>query len=215
MTHSTAWFRGLVVATIATLILFSLNASGQGDKPQTQFGVVDLQVVSSKSKMSNDLEQQLRAMQEKFRGRLERRQNNPLLTEDEMKQFDELSEKDAPNDADKKKKDELEKKSKSLLEEYQGLQNKKEPTAADKTRIEELTKLGRDNQDKLKTLDEKLGNDFQQFRVTKNEEFKKQIKASVAKVADQKKISIVFDSAVALYAGTDLTEAVVKEMDKK
>ncbi len=101
MSQSPTWWRVLVLSAMVMCIAFALRASGASDKGIT-FATVDVQKINDNYKLKAVLETQFQQLQAKWQGRLARRQNMPLLTEDEQKQIDAIEDK-GPNqtDADK------------------------------------------------------------------------------------------------------------------
>jgi Skp family chaperone for outer membrane proteins len=211
------WRGVLVAASLVALAGFSMRASSDEKKNTGVFGTVDFKKLSTDYKQKDQVEGTLKKMQAQFLARLSRRDNMPLLTEEEQKQLDSLYEKDNPTDADKAKIKEIEDKAKAASDEIQKLSQKKdtELTDAEKKRLQDTGQKIKDAQAKFATLKEDLSQQFDRFGTAQQDDLMKNIKAAIAKVAEQKGLSIVFSSDVALYAGTDITPQVVTELNKK
>jgi len=77
------------------------------------------------------------------------------------------------------------------------------------TEIKGKIQLAKDNTEK-----QQLQVEFEKFRLEKQKQFVSQVKAAVSKVAKAKGIKAVSTTQVFLYNETDLTDMVIKELDK-
>ena len=91
----------------------------------------------------------------------------------------------------------------------------KDLTDGDKKKLEETEKYFREAQGRLAAMKEDLTAQITQFGKTQTDELMKRFRVSVTKVAEQKGIAIVFSNEVALYAGTDITDTVLNDLNKK
>jgi Skp family chaperone for outer membrane proteins len=193
-----------------------MRASGQNSKG-TLFATVDIQKISDGYKEKIDLETKFRDMQTQWEAKLSRRDNMPLLSEDEQKQLDAIYAKGAGmSDADKATAKTLTDKAKSLNDELVALRQKKDAdlTPADKTRLTQLEGMISAASEQLNSMKDQMNTALHQFDTDNSDLLAKNIRAAVAKVAQQKGISIVFNSQVALYAGTDITQPVLDALNK-
>src|SRR5262245_30418102 len=112
MSQSPVWWRALVLSTIVLCIVFAVRASGEDKKTGTVFAVVDFGKVSTEYREKTIAEGELSTKKTRYAARLARRNNMPLLTEEEQKELDRLHDKDVTQqtDAEKKRVDELTKK---------------------------------------------------------------------------------------------------------
>jgi len=217
MSQNNTWRVVLVTTCLAGLAAFSLRASSDDKKNGGVFGTVDFKKLSTDYKAKDAIEAKLKNMQAQFQARLSRRDNMPLLTEDEQKQLDGLHEKDPQNDGDKAKIKEIEGRAKAASDEVQLLSQKKdnELNDAEKKKLQETGQKIKDAQQRFAALKEDLSQQFDRFGTAQQDELMKNIRAAITKVAEQKGLSIVFSTDVALYAGTDITPQVVTELNKK
>lgn len=219
MSQSPIWWRVLVLSTVVMCIAFAVRAGGQGGKPANTLATVDFQKIVSESKLRNSISSELQAMRTRFDKQLARRDNMPFLTEAEQKELDAIDLKDvtARTDAEKKRWDELVKKAGDLSNEIQALRQKpeKDLTDADKKKIQEAEQAFVKAQQQYAALRDQLTNEIQQFEKTNSEKLLKEIRTAVAKIAEPKGITMVFNSEVVLYAGVDLTTQVLAEINKK
>jgi len=217
MSQSNNWGRLLAFSSIVTCMAFALSASGQGGKTGPTFAVVDFSKISTQFKANDQFQNEFKGMQAKFDARLQRRNDMPFLTEEEQKSLDMLTEKAAKTDADTAKIKEIETKNRTKNDEIQAIRQKadKDLTDGDKKKLEETEKYFREAQGRLAAMKEDLTAQITQFGKTQTDELMKRFRVSVTKVAEQKGIAIVFSNEVALYAGTDITDTVLNDLNKK
>jgi Skp family chaperone for outer membrane proteins len=211
------WRNVIVLSCVFTGLAFALSANGQDKKAGTGFAIVDVGKLSEGYKARADFESQLRAMQAKLQARLDRRDNMPFLTEEEQLKLDELNEKATRTEAENKQMKDLETKNRTVSEEILALRQKPDNMLndADKAKLAAADKNFREAQGRFTAMRDNLSTQINQFGKSQSEDLMKKVKVSVSKVAEQKGIALVFNSEVALYAGTDITDAVLSELNKK
>src|SRR5436305_69369 len=98
-TNSMNTWRGVLVAgSLVALTAFSLRASSDEKKNTGVFGTVDFKKLSAEYKAKDQVEGKLKGMQAQFQARLSRRDNMPLLSEEDQKTLDSLYEKENQTD---------------------------------------------------------------------------------------------------------------------
>jgi Skp family chaperone for outer membrane proteins len=218
MSKSLAWWRLLVISCVVACIVAAMAASGeQAGKTSATFATVDIQKVNAQFKAMQLAVANMQEMQAKFSARLQRRQGMVFLTKEEHDQLDAAVEKKPQADADKAAVKQLQDKASQLKGEYDTLAQKpdKDLTADDRQRIKDKqAAIQKAGQDFEKTRDD-LNNQLKSFDSDNTDSLDKQLRAAVKKVAEQKGYTIVFNSQIALYAGTDISEAVIGELNKK
>jgi Skp family chaperone for outer membrane proteins len=214
--NNNVWRNVIVISAMVALLAFALSANGE-QKTGGTFATVDFQKISADYKGRGTAEEEIRKEGQKIETRLARRDNMPFISEEDHKALDIIFEKAAPTDVEKKKIEELTNKNKTRADEIQTIRQKpeKDLTADDKTKMAAADKDFRDATERFSKLKENWTGEFNQLKNNRGEDLMKKIRASIAKVAEQKGVAIVFNSEVALYAGTDLTDPVVAELNKK
>ncbi len=216
MSQSPTWWRVLVLSTMVVCLAIALRASGASEK-QITFATVDVQKINDNYKMKAVLETQFQQLQAKWQGRLARRQNMPLLTEDEQKQIDAIEEK-GPNqtDADKATLKQLMDKAQQLNNQLVALRQKKESdlTDADKTQLATLEAAIAKASDQYNSMQDQMKAELTNFDNQNSDLLVKNIRAAVAQVAKDKGITIVFNNQVVLYSGVDITDQVLAILNK-
>lgn len=216
--------RGILAALIVSLILgiLSGNAAFPADaKAATSaIGSADANTLFNEYDKRKQSYQELETLQAKLEAQLELRNGNRLLTDEEFKTLVDLETKPQKQEADKQKIEELRALSKQRDQELQALQQKQDATEEEKAKRREL-------ENRLKNVNEILQQDkgkFEKELNTKflevNEEVTKDIEAAVAAVAKDKGLAIVFNKSFGaaefvLYSSVDITDAVLKKLNKK
>ena len=216
MSHPSTWGRVLAATSILTCLAFALRASGDG-KTGSTFAIVDFAKISNGYKEKANVEAELKALQVKYDAQLARRDGMPFASEDDLKILDDLYEKPNRSDADNAKIKDIETKANAKRDEIQVLRQKPDNQLKDdeKAKLTEAEKIFRDAQTRFTALKDNLTKQINSYGQTNSDKLMTKIKASIAKVAEQKGVAIVFNSEVALYAGTDITEPVIAEVNKK
>jgi Skp family chaperone for outer membrane proteins len=132
--------------------------------------------------------------------------------------MDKLTEKDPAQAtaAEKARIEELTKKGQAQVQDFQTRQMKpeKDLSDADKTKLQQDAAAASQSEQKAAALGDKLANELREADSQATSDFTKKIRTATQKVAEAKGISIVFDMQVTWYAGTDITTAVVNELNK-
>jgi Skp family chaperone for outer membrane proteins len=209
-----------VLSTVVLGSVLTVSATAKPGVPAGDtYAIVDLEKVSNEFTGRQKFEKEILALQETFNLRLKRRADMPLLPEADQAKLDELSEKD-PNQqtpADKAKITELTKKGLDESSRIDTLRNTPSInlTDANKESLKTAEKTVKDAQaifDKMRgDLDAKL----QSGKTANIEKLRDQVKAAIAKIAQQKNITLVFNNETVLFAGNDITKPVLDELNKK
>ena len=185
---------------------------------QQQFGIVDFQSCAAQSKLKKDLDGQFdlyrRAMLTVF-NRL-KEGNAIFLTKAEMTELSGIYEKaDKASAAETARATDLQKKA----DQSAGTLNRLAGTAGTLKDDEkkELERLSGVQNEGIPILNE-IGADYERRIKEKGDGFENQlekaVKEAVKKVAQEKSLALVFNANVVIYAATDITEDVVKILQK-
>lgn len=215
--QSPTWMRVLILSCIVLCIAFAVRASGEDKKAVGMYATVDFKKIATDYKAKDEAESTFKVMQNHYAARLSRREQMALLSEDEQKSLDTLYEKANQTDKDKADIKAIEDKSKKESDQINAIQQKKdtELTDADKAKLKEVGERVRGAQTRYTAMKEDLMMQLDKFNSTQSDLLLTKIRGAIAKVAEQKGVSLVFNSEVALYAGTDITPQVVGELNKK
>lgn len=219
MDRSIVWWRALVLTAVATCLVLALSASGQGGKSGAVFATLDIRKVTSDSKSWQAAQTDFAAKRGRYDARITRRRSMPFMADAEHEELDKLTEKDPAQATatEKARVDELTKKGQAQVQDFQTRQMKpeKDLSDADKAKLQQDAATASQSEQKAAALGDKLANELREADSQATADFTKKIRTATQKVAEGKGISIVFDMQVAWYAGTDITTAVVNELNKQ
>ena len=186
------------------------------DTAAAQFGIVDLSRLLKDSKSQQQAADTLQRTQQNYMSILKRldQGTSRFLTEAEINELEALYEKDTLTDADKKRVGDLEAKGDALKRELTTIQNTSQPTPVQSTRLQALGDMQEKGNSSLQKLVGTLDARFKDRARDADQKALTQIRGAVAKVAKARSLSAVFTTDVALYATTDITDDVLKELNK-
>jgi len=119
-------------------------------------------------------------------------------------------------ETEKKSKDDLIDKAKSDKAELDALSQKKlaDLSSADQLRVQTLQERSQAGQDTLKEIYKDFSTQLDTQRQQRDQTIAAHMKEAIASVAQKQGISVVFDSAVAVYTSTDITKDVIAAINK-
>ena len=94
------------------------------------------------------------------------------------------------------------------------LQQKSDSTADDKARLSALTAQQTASRQVLQQLSESYSDQFKTEADKINAQFTDTVKQAIAAVAKDKGLGVVFDAAVAVYTANDISDEVIKRLNK-
>ena len=211
---------GRYAATLALMIIAfaatPIIAHAQKNAAGPTFGSVDVDQVLSESKTRQRDIADLNAMVAGLRDVMQRMQEvgGRFLADAEIKELAALYEKKPPAEADKKRLADLEAKAADKSGQKRKLENTATPTEEQKKQYADLNDAEQKGQTSLKNLND----DFSRRVDARNTELSNktvlEIKGVIAKIAQEKGLSVVFDNKVAIYTANDITADVVKAINK-
>ena len=204
---------GAVAIAIAPSLAAARPASAAPAGMPT-FGSVDIQKLQTESSRKAKYDTDLHALADRLNTAFTKQTASIMLTKAEQTDLGGLLSKVNPTENDNTRVAVLQSKATKSAQELTDLQQAKAPTPADTARIASLTtqydagkaalqEIGDGYQAQLKALQEK-----------DNTEFTQSVKEAISAVAQQKGLSVVFDSNIAVYTTNDITADVVKRINK-
>lgn len=198
-------------ALSATLALGPVQAAPAG---AAQFGSVDISKVQTQSTKKAKYDTELRALADKLDTAFQKQTESIMLSKTEQTELGGLLTKPKPSETDTSRILALQTQANAAAQKLADLQQKKDPTPADTQQLAALTAqfqtgqktlqdVGAGYQTQLKTLSDKDTTDFTQS-----------VKDAISAVAQQKGLAMVFTSDVAVYTTNDITDEVVKRVNK-
>jgi Skp family chaperone for outer membrane proteins len=116
--------------------------------------------------------------------------------------------------ADKAAKARIEDASKRLFDEYLALETTQNPTPAQMQRLKEMKQLEQDTGRRIKDRQAQGKADVQKQEIDIHQKTNKDLLAGIQEIAKAKGINMVFTSEVLLYCDTDITDDVLKKLNK-
>ena len=211
-------YRKLLILGAAALTLtpslFARPAQAAPASGMPTFGSVDILKLQSESSKKAKYDTELHALADRLNTAFTQQAASIMLSKAEQTELGGLLSKAVPTEADRTRTAVLQAQASKAAQELTDLQQVKAPTPADTAKIATLTseydagkatlsEIGDGYQTQLKTLQEK-----------DNTEFTQSVKEAIAAVAQQKGLSVVFDSNLAVYTTNDITADVVKRINK-
>ena len=184
---------------------------------QQQFGIVDFQECAKQSKLKKDLDGQFETFKRSMLGVFNRlKEGNAIfLTKQEMTELAAIYEKgDKTTPAEKTRAADLQKKADQSAGTLNRLGGQQQLKDDEKKELERLNTLQNEG---IPILNE-IGADYERRITEKGTNFETQlekiVKDAVKKVAQEKNLALIFNANVVIYAATDITEDVVKLLQK-
>lgn len=184
---------------------------------QQQFGIVDFQECAKQSKLKKDLDGQFDSFKRSMLGIFTKlKEGNAIfLTKQEMGELAAIYEKgDKATPAEKMRAADLQKKADQSAGTITRLSQQAQLKDDEKKELERLNTLQNEG---IPLLNE-IGAEYEKRITEKGTDFENQlekaVKDAVKKVAQEKSLALVFNANVVIYAATDITEDVVKLLQK-
>lgn len=204
----------LLIAAVSVLGL-SISGWAQGRNASGGFGMVDLKRVVDEYEQRRTLEGQLQQLRDQLRARLQWRANNLLLEEAEITEYENLSSLPNPTDQQRERMRQIEQKSQQLNQELSQLRQKNPPSEQEVQRINQLTALENRNREAVLQLQEQFEQQLENRRNEMINQMLQEIRKAVAAVAQEKGLAVVFDSTQVLFASNDITNDVIRRLNRK
>ena len=180
------------------------------------FGVVDVGRVLNESKARQQITAELERTQRTYSSIMQRLTQGSarFLTEGEVTDLAALYEKSPLTDAERKRLGALEEKGDTLKRELIALQNTQKPDDAQTARYTQLTDMQEKGGATFEKLNRTLSTRLQEKARDAEIKSLAAVRVSVAKIAKAKGLTVVFTGDIAIYATTDITDDVLKEVNK-
>ena len=182
-----------------------------------QFGSVDVAQIFNDSKARQKDVDELNGLVGRLRGVMTQLQTGSarFLSDTEIREYSTLLEKPTPTDADKKRIAALQGGGDAKAAQMTRLENVAAPTDEQKKQFGDLTDARQKGDDTLKAIAEDMGKRVDAREAELSNKTVLEIRGIIAKIAQDKGLSVIFDSKVALYTSNDITADVVKQLNNK
>lgn len=203
---------------VAFVLLVSVPVAHAQDKKAAGplFGHVDVAQVLNESKARQRDVAELTQLAGGFRKVLEELQaaNARFLTEAEIKEMATLYEKVTKTDADKKRLQALEDSAAAKATRKRNLENTANPTDEQQQQFGQLRDAEEKGNNSLKAVNDDYSKKIDARQTELNNKTVGEIKNIIGKIAQDKGLSVVFDSQVAIWTANDITQDVIKQVNK-
>jgi outer membrane protein len=213
----------VLILSVTALVLLRGGRGTGAEEKKAKVGVLDMDRLFNEyleyQKANRDFNKYREELINLYKALLNQRRQHILLTREEWDELEVLLRKgNEMSDADKKRVQQLQGETQKRAQELNALQGKENLTEAEQARKKELT----DKQSAgMRELDER-NNEFERqiaekLRVRDNEVspvLRKKIDDMIARIAQENQLDIVFTKESVLFGGLDITEQVVKELNK-
>ncbi len=211
-----------ILLAMSTILFAAAGGTGsawaQKNAPASApvFGSVDTAKCAQESKGRQASEDELRGFGQTLERALQRLSGSSsrFLTEAEIKELAALYEKEPASEGDKKRIQELETKGDASSAELSRLQQVGSPTDADKKKFSDLTTEQQKGDAVLQSVRDTYLARVNARREELSMKYTNQIRETVGKIAKDKGLTVVFDSQFVLYTATDITQDVIKALNK-
>jgi Skp family chaperone for outer membrane proteins len=207
----------LTAAAVALPAPAHAQAGGGAAAPAAapKFGHVDLNRLQGNNKPQQEALQQFNELRDRLAGVLKRLDQSSarFLTEQEVTELAALYEKTTPTEADKKRLGALEGKGDTQAGQLTRLQNVAAPDQAQAAQLSQLTEARDSGTANLQKVADSYDRRLKERQQELTQKALSEIRAAVAKVAQQKGLTAVFTGDVALYTQNDITDDVLKVLN--
>jgi Skp family chaperone for outer membrane proteins len=210
--------RALTVVAV-TVLLFGVsvvNTAARADASSgfPTFGSVDLTKILSGYKKKADLDQQIQTFSQKLDAQFKQQVGSDMLSQTEQAELTALVSKDSPTSADLARITALQQQSSRDSQELATLQQKSNASAADQARLTALTEQHQAGQQALQSVADGYKADVQAFQEKLSSQLSATVKQAITTVAQQRGLNVVFDSQFAIYCSNEITDDVLKVLNK-
>jgi Skp family chaperone for outer membrane proteins len=204
---------GLALSLLATPALRPVAAAPAA--PSTPvYGSVDLDKLIAGYSKKPVYDQQVQDFEAKLDAQFKQEETYDMLSKDQQTQLMNLLAKPTPASQDQATITQLEAQSTKDAQELSGLQLKQTPTDDEKARLQALTQQHLAGQQALKDIADSFAQQVQTKQQALSNELSATVLAAISTVAKDRGLTMVFSSQVALYSTNDITEDVLKKLNK-
>lgn len=211
---STIYICGVLLVTSAlTLVPTVGRAAAASAETAPVFASVDMSKVIANYSKRASADAAFQQAQQQFQDVFKTQTANSMLdAADQQKLGSLLLLGDSATQDQKQQIADLETQASTASNSLAALQQKQDASDADKIQLQQLTQQQQAGQQALQDIADSYRQQLDQKNQQLSADIAADIKVAVAAVAKQQGISVVFDSTVAIYTSTDLTQAVITKL---
>jgi Skp family chaperone for outer membrane proteins len=190
----------------------TLAAPAAGSVPI--FGSVDINQLQEHSTRKTKYDTDLHAMADRLDATFKQQAQSLMLSNADQTELGTLLNNPHPTDADRAQITALETKASQAADQLIALQQKKDPTPADTAQLGMLTDMNNNGQRALQDIGAGYQAQLKTLSDNDNKAFTQAVKDAIAAVAREHGLTMVFTSDVAVFTTNDITDDVVKRINK-
>jgi Skp family chaperone for outer membrane proteins len=209
--------RNLMILSAAALTLASSVTARPAQAAPTGmplFGSVDLAKIQAQSSKKAKYDAELHALADRLNTAFTQQAASIMLTKAEQTELGGLLSKANPNDIDRGRTAVLQAQAAKAAQELADLQQSKAPTPADTAKLASLTSQYETGKAALAEISDSYQAQLKSLNDKDSTEFTQSLREAIAAVAQQRGLAVVFTSDVAVYTANDITDDVVKRVNK-
>ncbi|HLK59611.1 MAG TPA: OmpH family outer membrane protein [Chthonomonadaceae bacterium] len=218
MSAPTPSLRLVVLALVTLCIVASLAGAKGQDKNVLKIAVVNPGKLLTEYKFTIKSDADLKTKQNDVLTELNSWDQHRLLSEADQKTLSQIAikenNKQALAAAEMATKQRLEETYKRVFDEFLSLQGKQQPNQAEQDRLKELNRMELDTSKRIKERQQAAQDDLQKQAAAVREKMDSDVRTNIIEVAKQKGYNLVFSSEVVLFCDNDLTDEVLKKLNK-
>ncbi len=203
---------GAAALTLAPAVLARPAQAAPAGMPT--FGSVDIAKLQTQSTKKAKYDTDLKALADRLDTAFKKQAASIMLSKAEQTELGGLLSKANPTGADQARTAALQGQAARTAQDLADLQQAKAPTPADTARLATLTGQYQAGQAALQEIGDGYQAQLKKLSDQDNTEFTQSVKEAIAAVAQQRGLSVVFTSDIAVYTTNDITEDVVKRINK-
>ena len=189
-------------------------AQGAASAGATAFGSVNIAKITAGYTKKEALDSQIRDLNERLSARIKVQADSGMLSRDQQQRYSTLLALAAPTDKDRAEITALKASSAQDAQELAALQQKQNPSDAEKARLGILTAAQQTGRQALSEVNDQYTEQLKSVAEKISTQFNDTVRAAVAAVAHEKGLALVFTSDVAIYSANDITDDVLKHLNK-
>lgn len=206
--------RRIAWALLVGAALLAGTAAQAADK-EVKIGVVDVQKIYKDAPRVKQYMEELDKFRDVLKQKVETRQQNMMLSGDEIKELIDLKLKTDATQADKDRIAAIEKSERDRDAELRKLQEAKDLNDQDKARLKELQDMQQNSKDTGAAIAKDYEGQFQAKVQETEATVTGELQDAIKKVAEAKGYTLVLDKVVVLSGGIDMTDDVIGKLDRK
>ena len=205
---------GAAALALASLSLSRPAAAAPAAGGAQTFGSVDIAKLQTDSSRKTKYDTELRALADRLDATFKAQAQSLMLSAADQNQLGTLLNTPRPTVADQAQITALQTKAAQAQAQLTDLQQKKDPTPGDTAQLGVLTDLNNNGQKILSDIGAGYQAQLKKLSDDDNKAFTQIVKDAIAAAAKERGLSMVFTSDVAVYTTNDITDDVIKRINK-